>query len=327
MCAVPPLSSVQTICHPVRRPPPPSFSFSFLPACATTAEASSTSPQACASSEINRPCPHPHPTVYLPNLTAFLQTAADAKSTTQEEWAKTCAQMHAWAGWEHFLWDEQAATRLVSKVSLFLLPARRPGAARASCRPDTAPQGAWRARHAPARSPLLCRLSIAGRGKPRHDSCGAASLLFPKCGERLLSPPAGSPPRCRPASPQFYPGYLPMWRSVQSAVQRADMLKYFLMHAIGGASPGLRACDRLPPLPPLLPAGLPAGNAPPPAPAPPPLPLPVGGHSRHPGPGLQRYDQTITSPNPHLQACTWTWMPSAGGPWTPRCGTPTSCCR
>lgn len=25
-----------------------------------------------------------------------------------------------------------------------------------------------------------------------------------------------------------------MWRSVQSAVQRADMLKYFLMHSIGG---------------------------------------------------------------------------------------------
>lgn len=85
--------------------------------------------------------------IYLPNLAAFLKAAANANSTTREEWGHTCAQMHAWQGWEHFLWDEEAATRLVSK---------------------------------------------------------------------------------------YYPAYLAMWRSVQSAVQRADMLKYFLMHSIGG---------------------------------------------------------------------------------------------
>ncbi|KAL4444043.1 hypothetical protein ABPG75_011780 [Micractinium tetrahymenae] len=34
--------------------------------------------------------------------------------------------------------------------------------------------------------------------------------------------------------PEFYPSYLEMWQAVQSVVQRANMLKYFIMHSIGG---------------------------------------------------------------------------------------------
>lgn len=62
------------------------------------------------------PHTYTHTPVYLPNLAAFLKAAANANSTTREEWGHTCAQMHAWQGWEHFLWDEEAATRLVSKA-------------------------------------------------------------------------------------------------------------------------------------------------------------------------------------------------------------------
>lgn len=50
-----------------------------------------------------------------------------------------------------------------------------------------------------------------------------------------LPSPALLPPVALPAVLQFYPTYLGMWQAVQSAVQRADLLKYFIMHAIGGA--------------------------------------------------------------------------------------------
>lgn len=55
------------------------------------------------------------------------------------------------------------------------------------------------------------------------------------CSDEHAALTSAAPARRPAGGLQFYPTYLGMWQAVQSAVQRADLLKYFIMHAIGGA--------------------------------------------------------------------------------------------
>lgn len=74
-----------------------------------------------------------------------------------------------------------------------------------------------------------------GHGRLQGRLLAAARRCLPPC-RRLsgLPPCALAPPACLAMSQDHYPWFLPTYLSYPYNIQRVDVLRYFILHKLGG---------------------------------------------------------------------------------------------